>query len=517
MLFEASGHGNKMIWQVIGIALATAFLWRVLASLKQVVSWRNAIKKLPTPSGAHWLFGHQKQRPFDPGFKWLLDTVKAFPRVYTVWLGPMPFPVLVHPETIKPLLTGAVASEKSPMYELLADWVGEGLATSKGAKWKRNRRLLTHSFHLDVLRTYSVAYNDCVEVLLGKMDQLAVQGKPIDVNHELVLATFDVILRTAFSYKSNCQLQELPKEDGLDVLSACDTMTWFIQERQFRNPFLLNPWIFRLSSDYPRYKKAFKYLRKLAKQIIEDRTKEITAKMEAGNPITKPRDFLDTLVMARDADGKGFTMEEMSDEVNSFMFAGHETTATSMTWLLYNLAKYPEHQTKIREEVKEILTDRDTDRITSKDLSRMEYMTLVIKESMRMMNAAPMISRTVTVPYKVDDVTIPAGTMVFLCLHQLNHNPSVWGQDHMEFKPSRFLPENLSQMDPFAYVPFSAGARNCIGQQFALNKIKVFVGRILMRFRLSLVDGEPKPVPQMNLVTKPVKPLYIAIEQIKGN
>ncbi|XP_022103428.1 cytochrome P450 4F1-like [Acanthaster planci] len=506
-----------MIWQAICIALATAFLWRVLVSLKQVVSWRNAMKKLPTPPGAHWLFGHQKQRPFDPGFKWLLDTVKAFPRVYTLWQGPIPFPVLVHPETIKPLLTGTVASKKSPLYKLMADWLGEGLVTSNGAKWKRNRRLLTHSFHLDVLRTYTSVYNDCVEVLLGKMDQLAVQGKPIDVNRELVLATFDVILRTAFSYKSNCQLQELPKEEGLDVFSACETMTRFIQERQFRNPFLLIPLVFRLSSGYPEYKKAFQYLRKLAQQIIEERTKEIAQKMEAGNPITKPRDFLDTLVMARDADGKGFTTKEMSDEVNTFMFAGQDTTSTSLTWLLHILAKYPEHQTKIREEVKEILADRDSDRITSKDLSRMEYMTLVIKESMRMMNAGALVTRTVTVPYKVEGVTIPAGSTVFLGIHQLHHNPSVWGHDHMEFKPSRFLPENFSQMDPFAYMPFSAGARNCLGQQFALNEMKVFLGRILMRFRLSLVDGEPEPVPQMNLVTKPMEPLYIAIEHLHGN
>ncbi|XP_022103420.1 cytochrome P450 4F1-like [Acanthaster planci] len=199
--------------------------------------------------------------------------------------------------------------------------------------------------------------------------------------------------------------------------------------------------------------------------------------------------------MARFADGRGFTLEEISEEVNTFMFPGHETMTASLTWLLYNLAKYPHHQTKIREEVKEILADRDSDGITSKDLSRMEYMTLVIKESMRMMNAAPMISRTVTVPYKVNGVTIPAGSMVFLSIHQLHHNPSVWGHDQMEFKPSRFLPEKLSRMDSFAYVPFSTGARNCIGQQFALNEMKVFLGRILRRFRLSLVDGEPEPGP----------------------
>ncbi|XP_038070123.1 cytochrome P450 4F22-like isoform X2 [Patiria miniata] len=432
-----------MIWQVFGILFVTAFLWKLLASLNKILSERGAIRKLPCPPGAHWLFGHQKQGPFDPGYKWLLDTVKAFPRVFTLWQGVLPLPVLVHPDTIKPLLTGAVANTKSAFYDLFADWVGDGLVRSKSAKWKRNRRLLTHSFHLDVLRTYTPVFNDCVEVLIGKMDQLAAQGKPIDVNHELVLCTFDVILRTAFSYKSDCQI-------------------------------------------------------------------------EAGDPLTTPRDFLDTLLMAKDEDGNGFTVEEMADEVNTFMFAGHETTATSMTWLLYNLAKYPEHQTKIREEVDEILGDRDSDRIITKDLNRMAYTTLVMKESMRMMTAGPLVSRVLTAPYTIDGVTLPVGTMLGISIHQLHHNPSVWGEDHMEFKPSRFLPENLAKMDPFAFLSFSAGSRNCIGQQFALNKIKVFVARILRRFRLSLVPGDPAPVANMTVVSKPVIPLYIRLQQING-
>ena len=89
--------------------------------------------------------------------------------------------------------------------------------------------------------------------------------------------------------------------------------------------------------------------------------------MECGDSISKPRDFLDSLLLARDADGSGLTDQEIEDEVNTFLFAGHETTATSMTWLLYYLAKYPQHQTKIRDEVDEILADRDSDRITRLD------------------------------------------------------------------------------------------------------------------------------------------------------
>ena len=120
-------------------------------------------------------------------------------------------------------------------------------------------------------------------------------------------------------------------------------------------------------------------------------------------------------------------------------------------------------------------------------------------------------TRTLTAPYDVDGVTLQTGTSLAINLYQLHHNPTVWGEDHMEFKPSRFLPENFNKMDPFAFSPFSAGPRNCIGQQFALNKIKVFVSRILRRFNLGLVEGDSEPVPNLNVVVKPLKELHLTV------
>ncbi|XP_038050782.1 cytochrome P450 4F11-like [Patiria miniata] len=501
-----------MLFQVFCVVLALAFC---LGPLLKALRKRGAIGKLPCPPGRHWFHGHAKQGPFDPGFKWLMDTVKTFPRIYTLWLGPVaPLPMLVHPDTIKPILNGTVKSKKSPLYDSMRDWIGEGLALSEGAKWKRNRRLLTRSFHLDVLRAYTPVSNDCVEILLDKLERSAAQDKPFNMYQGLVQCTFDVIQRTACSYKSDCQVEKPKQSESMGLVSACETLLWFIHERQFNNRLLLNPLIFRLSSNYGKYEKALQYVHDFATKMVKERMEEVSKKKEAGNPITKPRDFLDTLVMARDEDGSGLTIKEMVDEVNTFLFAGHETTATSSIWLLFFLAKHPQHQNKIRQEVDELLADRDSDTITFKDFGRLEYMTLAIKESMRMITAGALFSRTLLEPYTVDGVTLPEGTMVGLSFHQLHHNPTVWGDDHMEFKPSRFLPEDLSKMDPFCFAPFSAGARNCIGQQFALNEMKVFVARILRRFRLSLVAGEPDPIPTMTLVSKPKKPLFLKIESV---
>ncbi|XP_071803202.1 cytochrome P450 4F4-like isoform X2 [Asterias amurensis] len=499
-------------WVIVIITFATVFLTKICLALSGILQRRRAICKLPSPPGAHWLAGHQKQKPLGPGFKWLRDTVKSFPRAYTIWLGPIGMPTLVHPDTIKPLLSSTTGSIKSEIYDLFADWLGEGLAISDGAKWKRNRRLLTGSFHFDVLKTYVPIYNDCIEVLLRKMGDLAAKGQPLNIDHAIGQCTFDIILRTSCSHQSNCQLKEPPINGELDPLSATNVLTGIVQARTTGSPVFLNPLVFRYFSPlYPEWKRASQYLTDFASQLINARKDELDQKMKSGDPLNKPRDFLDTVLMARDEDGTGLTVQEISDEVNTFLFGGHDTTASTLTWVLYELARHPEHQAKVREEVDEILDGRDSDRITSKDMIQMEYMSLVIKEAIRMYTPVILPTRTLTAPYDVDGVTLQTGTSLAINLYQLHHNPTVWGEDHMEFKPSRFLPENFNKMDPFAFSPFSAGPRNCIGQQFALNNIKVFVSRILRRFNLGLVEGDSEPVPNLNVVVKPLKELHLTV------
>ncbi|XP_038062434.1 cytochrome P450 4B1-like [Patiria miniata] len=501
------------MWVVLSVCLVAVLLLKLALIVHDTVKIWRAVNKLPSPPGAHWLAGHTNQGPYDPGFQWLLDTVAAFPRAYTLWNGPVPMPTLVHPDTIKPLLTSPTGSVKSPLYLLFDDWIGKGLALSDGALWKRHRRLLTGSFHFDVLKTYVPVYNECVEVLLGKMVKLAAEGKPMQVEHELGQCTFDIILRTACSHHSNCQLKEPLKDGEMDLLSATNTMTRIVTSRMVGNPLYINPWMFRLfSPQYPAWERAVGYAHKVGDGLISKRKEELKKKMEDGDPLTSPRDFLDTLLLARDEDGVSLSEKEIADEVNTFLFGGHDTTSSTMTWVLYAMAKYPEHQTRVREEVDELLADRDSDWITSNDLSSLEYTSLVIKEVIRMYSPVMLPSRSLTAPYDVDGITLPVGTTVAINLYQLHHNPTVWGHDHMEFNPARFLPGNLAALDPFAYLPFSAGPRNCIGQQFAYNQVRFLTARILKRFRLSLAKGEPEPVPCLTIVVRPVQEILLNLE-----
>ncbi|XP_071505751.1 ultra-long-chain fatty acid omega-hydroxylase-like [Diadema antillarum] len=217
------------------------------------------------------------------------------------------------------------------------------------------------------------------------------------------------------------------------------------------------------------------------------------------SPEKKAMDFLDTLLLAKDSDGNGLSEKEIRDEVNTFIFAGTDTTGSALTWFLYIIAQHPEEQARVQDEVDTLFAGRDDDSVRYEDLKKLTYTTQCLRESVRLyLNIPP--SRVLREPLKVNGFTIPAGTNVMVNLYQVHHNPDVWGDDHMDFKPERFERANVEKRDPFAFVPFSAGARNCIGQQFAMDELRSAAARIFRRFSVSLVKGA-RPVFQA--VTKP--------------
>ena len=196
-------------------------------------------------------------------------------------------------------------------------------------------------------------------------------------------------------------------------------------------------------------------------------------------------DFLDILLLAKDEDGNGLSSKEILDEVETFLFAGHDTTSSGISWILYNLARHPEIQAKVQKEVDTVLEKRENNRIQWDDVSELPYLTRCIKESLRLHPALPIIGREIKHPLQIDDKLVPVGTHLDVNIWNLHHNPEVW-EEPMKYDPDRFLPEKMAKMDSHAFMPFSAGPRNCIGQVFAMNEMKTTTARILREFDLSV-------------------------------
>nr|KAG5687126.1 hypothetical protein BaRGS_034039 [Batillaria attramentaria] len=196
-------------------------------------------------------------------------------------------------------------------------------------------------------------------------------------------------------------------------------------------------------------------------------------------------DFLDILLTAKDEDGEGLTPLEIRDEVDTLLLAGHDTTTSAISWAMFSLAQHPEIQASCQAEVDDLMADRQSDDIVWEDLSKLPYLTMCIKETLRLYSPVTYIQRELTRDTEIDGHTVPAGCIVNIGIYDVHHNRTVW-ENAMEFQPERFTEENASARSPYAFIPFSAGPRACMGQHFAVNEIKLVLARMLHRFTLVL-------------------------------
>lgn len=163
---------------------------------------------------------------------------------------------------------------------------------------------------------------------------------------------------------------------------------------------------------------------------------------------------------------------------------GHDTTTVSMSWTLLMIALYPEVQRNIQKELQEIFCDDKSRSATMHDLNQMNYLERVIKETLRLYPSVPSISRRVPTEFELSGYTIPKDSMITLEIFQMHRDPEYFPNPE-KFDPDRFLPENTESRHPYAYVAFSAGMRNCIGQRFAILEEKAVLSSIVRNYKIS--------------------------------
>lgn len=221
--------------------------------------------------------------------------------------------------------------------------------------------------------------------------------------------------------------------------------------------------------------------------------------------------LLDILLGAT-IDGKPLSDDDIREEVDTFTFAGHDTSASALTFILYNIAKYPDIQKRMYEEIVEVVGP-DSIELTLHTLNELRYLDLVIKESLRMFPPVPMIARHATERAEIEGTTIPVGTIVGVDIFEM-HRDSDYFEDAETFNPDRFdVVRETGKSNPFTYIPFSAGNRNCIGQKFAQYEIKTAVTKILQAFTLELLTPDFEPALKAEIVLKPAGPLPIRFIQ----
>ncbi|KAJ7332758.1 hypothetical protein JRQ81_014938 [Phrynocephalus forsythii] len=486
----------------LGLLKAVQLYWE---RKKQV----QAFKSFPGPP-SHWFFGHNKEVTRGKEFSKVLEWAKNISYAYPRWFGGFRAVLLInHPDYAKTVL-GRSDPKAKESYNFLTPWIGKGLLILHGKKWFHHRRLLTPGFHYDVLKPYTALMADSAKVMLDKWEKLIGKDetKSLEMFEHVSLMTLDSIMKCAFSSQT---YRQTPRELD-EYIKAVYELSYLVIQR-VRTVLYQSDLIYRCSSAGRRFLEACRLTHRYTEKVIEERKKSLKEEGELEKIQNKRYlDFLDILLFAKDENGVGLSDEDLRAEVDTFMFEGHDTTASGISWIFYALAQNPEHQQRCREELKETLGDRDT--IQWDDLGKIPYTTMCIKESIRLYPPVPGVSRQLTKPMTFcDGRTLPEGALVAISIYCIHRNPSIW-PDPEVFDPTRFSPEKSSQKHSHAFLPFSAGPRNCIGQQFAMNEMKVAVAQTLLRFEI-LPDPSRPPVPVPQLVLKSDNGIHLLLRKLK--
>ncbi|XP_043461029.1 cytochrome P450 4C1-like [Leptopilina heterotoma] len=421
-------------------------------------------------------------------FKWVFDLLAKYQKGFMMNI--MQFnEALVHiynPRHMEIIFPSTENIKKSFAYDNLNPWLGQGLLTSSGQTWFHQRKLITPAFHFGVVDQFAEVMSEKSRVLTEIIDETLRENpnEPIDIFKLIIRCALDIICETAMGVNMNVQ-----RKYDTDYMNALHKVAQSLVER-VNYPWLKWDWIFYRTKGGKETKVAFETMidftmkiikkKKLARQSGVNEPKEIESD-EFGK--RKRKAFLDLLLDVNENEKNPMTEAEIREQVDTFMFAGHDTTAAAINWAIFNLGNNPEVQEKVHQELDEYFGD-DYDRpITIKDVAELKYLDRVIKETLRMHPSVPQISRRLTEDIKLDGYMVPKGVNLAIAIYHLHHNPNVWPNPE-KFDPDRFLPENSRGRHPYAYVPFSAGPRNCIGQKFAVAEQKIVLTSILRKWRV---------------------------------
>lgn len=368
---------------------------------------------------------------------------------------------LYHPEHIEQVLATnnrnfiKPRSVRTPFFCRL---VGNGLLTSEGEFWRRQRRLAQPAFHRGRIN----AYGETMVAYAEKMLDSWRDGERRDVHQDMTHLTMQIVTRTLFNTDVTHDAEHISAalQVIIEPFSSQATLKWILDNRL---PTRTNR----------RFHEAVRQIDEFIYRIINERR---ASGEDHG-------DLLSMLLQAQDEqDGTGMTDQQLRDETMTLFLAGYETTSLALSWAWYLLAQHPEAETKLWQELDEFLGGRAP---TVADMPRLRYTEMVAKETMRLYPPAYIVGREALVDCEVGGYRVPAGTQLFMPTWVV-HRDARFYDSPQEFRPERWTTAFAEQLPRYAYFPFGGGPRVCIGNSFAMMEFILLLATIAQRFRLRL-------------------------------
>ncbi|MFZ1397807.1 MAG: cytochrome P450 [Candidatus Promineifilaceae bacterium] len=354
-----------------------------------------------------------------------------------------------------------------PSLSLLRPVVGNGLLTSDGDFWRRQRRLAAPAFHRKRIADFAQTMTAATDTMLETWHPLAQNGRPLDVNAAMMHLTLEIVGKTLFSIDLTREADTIG-----DSFSVVNEEIARLTGIPFADIGLKLPFL----PSTRTINKHTAVLTNVVHGIIQERRESGLAS----------EDLLGMLMAARDEDtGEGMSDQQLHDEVMTIMLAGHETTAVSLAWTFYLLSEHPDVLAELEAEVDGVLNGRLP---TIDDVPNLTYTTMVSEESMRLYPPAYAIARWGNDEDEVGGYYLPKNAVITLSPYVTHRHPEFWDAPE-RFDPQRFTAARKAERPRFAYLPFGGGPRQCIGNSFAMTEAILLLASIVQRYRLTLLPG----------------------------
>lgn len=378
--------------------------------------------------------------------------------------------IVTHPEHVEYVLlnTGRTFSKGYQRHPLMRMVLGNGLVTSEGEFWLRQRRLAQPAFHRQRIAGYGATMVAYTERMLAEWHPNQVR----DLHEDLMRLTMEIIAKSIFDVDlhGDARSQGVGRAITVMLEEYAHQMTSAVRALLERLP---------LKMPIPGEKRLYQGVKELDQLIYT-----LVAERRAEG--TDRGDLLSMLLSAQDEDGTRMTDQQLRDELVTLFLAGHETTANALAWTFYLLAQHPEVEAKLLEEYRTMLEGRVP---TADDFPRLAYTQQVIKETLRLYPPVWFISREPLEDWQCDEVRIPKGAEVGISQWVMHRDPAFYPEPEA-FKPERWTPEFEKTLPRYAYFPFGGGPRLCIGNNFALLEAALILATVLPRYRFEPLSGK---------------------------
>ena len=382
----------------------------------------------------------------------------------------------------------------TPAFDAVRVVLGNGMLTSRGPLWKRQRRMAQPAFHGESVKRFAPILTRMANECGDAWSEASRLGQPVNVCRDMMRVTLRGVAETLFGDDLDENIAEINRV--FPTILAC-------LAARVSSP--LRPPLWLPTANNRRLAPALSSLNAIVERLIATKRQRVAAG-EAGH--ASEQDLLTTLMLARDAEtGEMMSDLQLRDEVMTLLIAGHETTANALSWLWVLLDQHPQEQERLRDELVEVTGGAAP---TVADVPKLVRLKAVIQETLRLYPPVWMFDRRARSRDTLGGVPIRGGDLVIFCPYAIHRLPALWS-DGDSFRPERFAPGCEEQKNKFAYLPFGAGPRICLGASFAMIESQIIMGTLLSRFRGRMVDREDvRPAPRVTL--RPSRSVMLQLE-----